>query len=186
MNKPDTHLHLFRFANIGLFVGYWIFMIASYPELPEEIPMHFGSGGSATWYADTSMITWFMVPAFITVIFALLLGFSRLSKSMPLHSVWLNYPFKKEVLELDKPTQYEFAKKIYHYIDISFQVLIMWVLILFIYTGIFKYKYITGDWNLPLLPVVIGLILLLAGHVYWLSVQLKKDIRERLNQIKAS
>ncbi|MDQ3009479.1 MAG: DUF1648 domain-containing protein [Acidobacteriota bacterium] len=80
---------------IFLVLGWWI-AIASYPRLPESIPVHFGLTGEVDGWGGRWMI--FLMPAIATLIFALdWFLFGRLSGSpgmpaalaLPLHMLLL-------------------------------------------------------------------------------------------------
>lgn len=62
MAISNSSLQLFRLTNITLFIGYWVFMILTYPSLPVQVPMHFEAGGEATRFSDTTIFSWFLVP----------------------------------------------------------------------------------------------------------------------------
>lgn len=69
----------------------------AWPGLPAEIPIHFGPSGEPDRWADTTLLTWFGLPALAVVLtLALYLG----AQVLPSRPRWLNMPDRERFLEL--------------------------------------------------------------------------------------
>ena len=76
--------------------------VAVYPELPDRIPVHFGSGGAPDRWADTSWGSWFGLPLTTIVVNVLLYGITLLAQRDPR---FINIPEKRRFLKLPSERQ---------------------------------------------------------------------------------
>lgn len=91
-----------RLLLFGVVVGVWSVALVAWPDLPPRMPIHFDLAGYADGWTDTSVVAWFALPTFGTV---LAVGFGwilprwmvRLARA---NSPWLNVPNKALFMKL--------------------------------------------------------------------------------------
>lgn len=174
----------FIIVNTLLFAGYWLFMIAAYPTLPAEIPIHFSFAGNPTRFANTSLLSWFLAPLVVTCLILLILFSEKIIQSFPLNSVWLNYPCKNEILSLEASQQKPFKSILDSYIHTTHQAIAFWMLLLFIYVHLNSYIFTIGQIVLPLMSVIVLLIFAMMIHTFWLVSKVNRRFKSQLEQIE--
>jgi uncharacterized membrane protein len=73
-----------------------------YPEVPAEIPLHFGADGVADRWGGRTLLSWMMLPLIGTATVLLIYGVAAL---MPRRPQSFNMPDKRKLLELPPPLQ---------------------------------------------------------------------------------
>ena len=73
-----------------------------YPDLPPEIPLHFGADGAADRWGRPTLMRWLMLPIVAAATVLLLYGVAAL---MPGRPQSFNIPDKKKLLQLPVPLQ---------------------------------------------------------------------------------
>lgn len=102
-NKPGdgasyAWLHV---LNAILLLGLWVFAIAAYPGLPEQVPGHIGGSGVTRWDAKQNS-PWFILPIIALVNGAMMYGVSAISRSTPGS---FNVPAKDRLMKLPREGQ---------------------------------------------------------------------------------
>ncbi|REL33120.1 DUF1648 domain-containing protein [Rhodohalobacter sp. SW132] len=176
-------MQLFRLTNTTLFISYWVFMIVTYPTLPDQIPMHFGANGEATRFSETSIFSWFLVPIIISIILLPILYLIRNTQTLPIDSPWFNFPFKEHILELEKDQQEKFQSLVSRYTGLLLHTAFFWMIILFLAVAMYNYIYATTEYSIPLFPFLMVHLLLMGVHVGWIVVRFKKRVGLKLTGI---
>jgi uncharacterized membrane protein len=86
-----------HFLNLWLLAIYVVAAAVGWPRLPERIPTHFGVGGRADAWTETSILTWFGLPFLAVGIALVFLGTMTLTRRAP--RFW-NIPEKQRFLQL--------------------------------------------------------------------------------------
>lgn len=182
MAISNSSLQIFRFTNIVLLVGYWAFMIVAYPNLPDQIPMHFDADGDATRLSETSIFSWFLVPGIVSVVLIPLLFIGKSLRQLPLNSAWFNYPFKERIVKFKINEQNRLKLILIRYIERFLNITFFWMILLFMAGGLHRYLYATSNSSIPILSVSVSILLILAVHLGWLYVLLRKKLELNLNE----
>lgn len=89
-------------ANALLLAGLIVLSLYVYPDLPAEIPLHFGANGSADSWGRPTLMRWLMLPMVAAATVVLLYVVAAF---MPRRPQSFNIPDKKKLLELPAPLQ---------------------------------------------------------------------------------
>lgn len=73
--------------------------VAVYADLPDRIPVHFGSDGAPDRWADTSWGSWFGLPLTAVVVNVIIYGISSLWERNPR---FINFPDKSRLMKLPR------------------------------------------------------------------------------------
>lgn len=88
---------IFRILPLGLFALMLAFAVATYPDLPAQIPTHFDFGGAVTGVRAKSIQSWFGLPFIALGVHLLLL---TLTQMLPTRPHLFNFPDKDRFLRL--------------------------------------------------------------------------------------
>ncbi|MGK0618181.1 DUF1648 domain-containing protein [Meiothermus cerbereus] len=118
-----------------LLAGFWYLTAATYPNLPERIPGHFGFDGGVTRWADRS--EFWALPAVASGVALLFFVLTRLAFKYP---ELLNLPNKKLFLSLAQPKQLMVMRRL----DSHLAILTGWACIYLAYTQWKVYQVAAG------------------------------------------
>lgn len=95
-------MKLIHASNVLLLAGLFGLSLYVYPDLPAQIPTHFGPGGEPDSWSEKSVMTWLMLPLFAAGTAILLY---IVAAAMPTNPSLVNMPNKDRLLKLPKPLQ---------------------------------------------------------------------------------
>jgi uncharacterized membrane protein len=93
------HLVAHAPVNALLFVAFWIYVIAAYGTLPDQIPHHMGADGQVNRWGGRGI--WFLMPIMMSTHLVLVFG---IASSITTAS-GINVPHKKRLLALPREAQ---------------------------------------------------------------------------------
>ena len=96
---------LVHVVNLALLLLAWAYAVATYDELPDRIPTHFGLGGEPDAWSSRSWGSWLALPIVATTITALLYATTRLVDWARRHPALLSLPHKEAFLALPQEQQ---------------------------------------------------------------------------------
>jgi uncharacterized membrane protein len=84
-------------VNVGLMAAMLAFAIWAWPDLPEQIPTHFGIDGRPDAWGHRTFLSWFGLPLIAVGLTLALYGFRLV---MPRHPRWVNLPDRRRLSDL--------------------------------------------------------------------------------------
>ncbi|MCB9884797.1 MAG: DUF1648 domain-containing protein [Planctomycetes bacterium] len=145
---------MLRYTLVLSMLAVWGLAVQAWPDLPARIPMHYDLAGQPDGWVDKSLVSWFGVPAFGTllgVVMGLLLprwvvGMARRN------SPWLNVPDKKRFMALSEAGRVRAVQPVAA--GLSWVVLLMQGLLAWLVVG--GARVATGEWAaLPSWPMLL-------------------------------
>ncbi len=159
-------------------VGIWLSAIEAWPTLPAKFPMHFDFAGRPDSFVDKSMVAWFLLPVFATVMNVGLSLLSPMIQWMALkHPEFVNMPRKEQWLKLDSQARLRTLKPVFG----AMRVLQLLVMALFLFIVVSSAKVASGQWSvLPTWPMFLFLAAI-GASVAWLLFRsitaVKKEVK---------
>ncbi len=159
-------------------VGIWLSAIEAWPTLPAKFPMHFDFAGRPDSFVDKSMVAWFLLPVFATVMNVGLSLLSPMIQWMALkHPEFVNMPRKEQWLKLDSQARLRTLKPVFG----AMRVLQLLVMALFLFIVVSSVKVASGQWSvLPTWPMFLFLAAI-GASVAWLLFRsitaVKKEVK---------
>ncbi len=161
----------------------WIVAIQEWQNLPHKFPMHFDWAGKPDSFVDKSIVAWFLLPAFSTM---LNLGLSLL---LPMvrwmaikHPEFVNMPRKEQWLQLDLPARLRTLEPVCG----ALQGLQLSIIALFLFIVIGCAKVASGQWTLlPIWPMFVFLATISAS-VAWLMFRSYTVVQKEFNVFQDS
>lgn len=159
-------------------VGIWLSAIEAWPTLPAKFPMHFDFAGRPDSFVDKSMVAWFLLPVFASVMNVGLSLLSPMIQWMALkHPEFVNMPRKEQWLKLDSQARLRTLKPVFG----AMRVLQLLVMALFLFIVVSSVKVASGQWSvLPTWPMFLFLAAI-GASVAWLLFRsitaVKKEVK---------
>ncbi len=134
-------------------VGSWVSAIEAWPTLPAKFPMHFDFAGRPDSFVDKSMVAWFLLPVFATVMNVGLSLLCPMIQWMALkHPEFVNMPRKEQWLKLDSSARLRTVEPVF----CAMRILQLLVMLLFLFIVISSAKVASGQWTvLPVWPTFV-------------------------------
>ena len=159
-------------------VGIWFSASETWPTLPAKFPIHFDFAGRPDSFVDKSLVAWFLLPVFATV---MNVGFSLLTPMIQWmalkHPELVNMPRKEQWLNLDSQARLRTLQPVFS----AMRVLQFIVMALFLFIVVSSAKVASGQWSvLPTWPMYLFLAAL-GASVGWLLLRsvtaVKKEVK---------
>jgi hypothetical protein len=149
-------------TNAVLLVGLWVFAVAVYGSLPDQVPGHIGTSGVTRWDAKQNS-AWLLLPIIATVQTVVMYGVSAAASGGP---SGLNVPAKKRLLTLPREGQRYAMQPVRGFIF----GIATWLLVLTGYIQVYLYRValagpgaeLPAGRLLPFTGVMLALMLLMA------------------------
>ena len=159
-------------------VEIWLSAIEAWPTLPAKFPMHFDFAGRPDSFVDKSVVAWFLLPVFASVMNVGLSLLSPMIQWMALkHPEFVNMPRKEQWLKLDSQARLRTLQPVFR----AMRVLQFIVMALFLFIVVSSAKVASGQWSvLPTWPMYLFLAAL-GASVGWLLLRsvtaVKKEVK---------
>jgi uncharacterized membrane protein len=159
-------------------VGIWLSAIEGWPTLPAKFPIHFDFVGRPDSFVDKSMVAWFLLPVFASVMNTGLSLLAPMIRWMALkHPEFVNMPRKAQWLKLDSQARLRTLEPVFG----AMCVLQLLVMGLFLFIVVSSVKVASGQWSvLPTWPMFLFLAAI-GASVAWLLFRsitaVKKEVK---------
>ena len=143
----------------------WIAAVQEWSALPETFPMHFDFAGRPDSFVDKSVVAWFLLPVFASVMNTGLSLLAPLIRWMTLqHPEFVNMPRKALWLKLDSAARLRTLEPVFG----AMRVLQLIVMVLFLFIVVSSAKVASGQWSvLPTWPMF-SFLAAIGASVVWL------------------
>jgi len=143
----------------------WIAAVQEWSALPETFPMHFDFAGRPDSFVDKSVVAWFLLPVFASVMNTGLSLLAPLIRWMTLqHPEFVNMPRKALWLKLDSAARLRTLEPVFG----AMRVLQLIVMALFLFIVVSSAKVASGQWSvLPTWPMF-SFLAAIGASVVWL------------------
>jgi uncharacterized membrane protein len=116
-------------------VGIWLSAIEAWPTLPAKFPIHFDFAGRPDSFVDKSVVAWFLLPVFASVMNVGLSLLSPMIQWMALkHPELVNMPRKEQWLKLDSQARQRTLQPVFG----AMRVLQFIVMVLFLFIVVLR------------------------------------------------
>ena len=162
----------------GVLLVIWIAAIQEWPALPEKFPMHFDFAGRPDSFVHKSVVAWFLLPVFASVMNTGLSFLAPMIRWMALkHPEFVNMPRKAQWLKLDSQARLRTLKPVFG----AMRVLQLIVMALFLFIVVSSVKVASRQWSvLPTWPMFLFLAAI-GASVAWLLFRsitaVKKEVK---------
>ncbi|MEI6273031.1 MAG: DUF1648 domain-containing protein [Phycisphaerae bacterium] len=131
----------------------WFAAFQEWPALPAKFPMHFDLAGRPDSFVDKSVVAWFLLPVFATVLNVGLSFLPPMIRWMTLkHPEFVNMPRKEQWLKLDSSARLRTVEPVLS----AMRVLQLLVMLLFLFIVVSSAKVASGQWTvLPVWPTFV-------------------------------
>ena len=156
----------------------WFAAFVEWPTLPAKFPMHFDLAGRPDSFVNKSVVAWFLLPVFATVLNVGLSFLAPMIRWMTLkHPEFVNMPGKEQWLKLDSSARLRTVEPVFG----AMSVLQLLVMLLFLFIVISSAKVASGQWTvLPVWPTFV-LMAAIGISVAWLLFRsitaVKKEVK---------
>ena len=143
----------------------WFAAFQEWPALPAKFPMHFDLAGRPDSFVDKSVVAWFLLPVFATVLNVGLSFLPPMIRWMTLkHPEFVNMPRKEQWLKLDSSARLRTVEPVLS----AMRVLQLLVMLLFLFIVVSSAKVASGQWSvLPTWPMF-SFLAAIGASVVWL------------------
>ena len=165
-------------ASCLVLVGIWLSAIEAWPTIPAKFPIHFDFAGRPDSFVDKSLVAWFLLPVFASVMNVGLSLLTPMIQWMALkHPEFVNMPRKAQWLKLDSQARLRTLKPVFG----AMRVLQLLVMALFLFIVVSSVKVASGQWSvLPTWPMFLFLAAI-GASVAWLLFRsitaVKKEVK---------
>jgi len=121
-----VNLRWLHALNALLFIGLWVFVLATYGGLPDQVPQHIGPDGVVTRWTDRESGMWFLLPILLMTQIVLMYGIASATSS----AQGMNVPHKKRLLALPREAQ-AFAlapMRLFMYLLATWMIVLSWTI----------------------------------------------------------
>lgn len=166
--------------NLLLFAGYWVYMLLLFPNLPDQIPVHFNLAGEAVRFAESTAGNWFLVPLIITFsgLHGFLVAWALLSAGF---ESW-NFPEKKKILQLSVEEQKPFKKIVklfvYHILLLTAAYILLIGIMLAGYSSLYAFNEVSAFINPG--TVILVLTITFLSWLAWQYIRVRNLFKEKL------
>ena len=159
-------------------VGIWLSAIEAWPTLPAKFPIHFDFTGRPDSFVDKSLVAWFLLPVFASVMNTGLSLLEPMIRWMALkHPEFVNMPRKAQWLKLDSQARLRTLKPVFG----AMRVLQLLVMALFLFIVVSSVKVASGQWSvLPTWPMFLFLAAI-GASVAWLLFRSITAVKKEVN-----
>lgn len=109
-------------VNVALAGALVVGSVLAWPGLPAEVPVHFGPAGEPDRWADTTVLSWFGLPA---LGLALSLSLYLVALLVPVRPRWINVPDRKRFLALPDGARGPVYRRVQAVLHLATTVLLM-------------------------------------------------------------
>ena len=143
----------------------WFAAFVEWPTLPAKFPMHFDLAGRPDSFVAKSVVAWFLLPVFATVMNVGLSLLSPMIQWMALkHPEFVNMPRKAQWLKLDSQARLRTLKPVFG----AMRVLQLLVMALFLFIVVSSAKVASGQWSVMPTWTMFSFLAAIGASVVWL------------------
>ena len=171
-------MRLMHGASWLVLVGIWLSAIEAWPTLPAKFPIHFDFAGRPDSFVDKSLVAWFLLPVFASVMNTGLSLLEPMIRWMALkHPEFVNMPRKAQWLKLDSQARLRTLEPVFG----AMRVLQLLVMALFLFIVVSSVKVASGQWSvLPTWPMLLFLAAI-GASVAWLLFRSITAVKKEVN-----